>query len=71
MTHKWGLFLVGLALASPGRGDGLLPPLSEAQVREVRKTLAGFKSNPKGPYLQIRWFCNDGSVHPPSPPPCA
>ncbi|MBI3695805.1 MAG: hypothetical protein HY238_13320 [Acidobacteria bacterium] len=71
MTQTWGFLLIGLALASPGLGDGLLPALSEAQVHEVRKTLAGFKSNPKGPYLQIRWFCNDGSVHPPSPPPCA
>src|SRR5678816_4063221 len=29
-----------------------------------------FKSNPKGPYLQIRWFCKDGSVQPPAGTPC-
>ncbi|MDX1562491.1 MAG: hypothetical protein R3305_06165 [Gammaproteobacteria bacterium] len=28
-------------------------------------------SNPRGPYSRLRWFCNDGSVHPPNPYPCA
>ncbi len=60
-----------LLLPAVAWADGLLPPLTEAQTARTRKLLAEFKSNPKGPYLRIRWYCNDGSVHPPSPPPCA
>jgi hypothetical protein len=50
--------------------DSLLAPLSESQARETRKLFASFKANPKGPFVRIRWFCKDGTVHPPSPPPC-
>src|SRR5438067_12879178 len=52
------------------RSDGLIPPLTQAQTEQARKTLSEFKTNPKGPYLQIRWFCKDGSVHPPQGTPC-
>jgi hypothetical protein len=69
LTLAFGLLLC--LLPAPARGDSLLPPLSPSQAEQARKTLDGFKTNPRGPYLQIRWFCNDGTVHPPSPPPCA
>ena len=68
-TLAFGLLL--FLLPAPGRSDSLLPPLSPAQAEQARKTLDSFKTNPRGPYFQIRWFCNDGTVHPPSPPPCA
>jgi len=29
------------------------------------------KSAPRGPFKQLRWFCADGTVHPPKPYPCA
>ncbi len=61
---------MALCLAASARGDALLPPLTPAQIQQARKILADFKANPKGPYLQIRWFCNDGSVHPPGGLPC-
>src|SRR4029077_8080020 len=51
-------------------GDGLIPPLSPRQVDQTRKLLEDFKANPKGPYLQIRWFCKDGTVQPPAGTPC-
>ncbi len=28
------------------------------------------KSNPKGPFMRIRWYCRDGSVLPPEPYAC-
>src|SRR5262249_21446500 len=28
------------------------------------------KSAPRGPFERLRWFCNDGTVHPPKPYPC-
>ncbi len=71
MMRHWGLFGIAWLAAAPLCADGLLPPLTDAQIRQAKKALADFKSNPKGPYFQIRWFCNDGSVHPPAPPPCA
>jgi hypothetical protein len=59
-----------LAIIAPAAGDGLIPPLNSSQAQQARKFLADFKSSPKGPYLQIRWFCKDGSVQPPAGTPC-
>jgi hypothetical protein len=28
------------------------------------------KRSPKGPFWRIRWFCADGTIHPPKPYPC-
>ncbi|HYM12547.1 MAG TPA: PEP/pyruvate-binding domain-containing protein [Bryobacterales bacterium] len=62
--------MAAICLPALGRAEGLLPPLDAAASEQARKILAGFKANPKGPYFQIRWFCGDGSVLPPGPPPC-
>ena len=51
-------------------GDGLIPPLDTRHAEQARKILADFKANPKGPYVQIRWYCKDGSVFPPAGVPC-
>ncbi len=51
-------------------GDSLIQPLTETQAAEARKILASFKSNPRGPFQRIRWFCNDGAVLPPDGTPC-
>jgi hypothetical protein len=61
-------FLTGIV--SPARADGLIPPLTASQAEQARQTFESFKSNPRGPFFRIRWFCNDGTDHPPSPPPC-
>lgn len=54
------------------RAEGIVPDLTPAQVAHARKVLEGYKSNPKGPFERIRWFCPDGSSHPPAPvPDCA
>ena len=55
---------------APAQADGLIPPLTAEHAAEARSILEGFKSNPRGPFYRIRWFCNDGTEHPPSPPPC-
>src|ERR1700719_346397 len=62
--------LLLLALAAPLSADGLIPPLDSKQIQQARKILEDFKANPKGPYFQIRWFCKDGAVMPPSGTPC-
>jgi len=61
------LFLTVLPIL---RADGLIASLDAKQSQMARETLAGFKTNPKGPYIQIRWFCKDGSVQPAPGNPC-
>jgi hypothetical protein len=35
-----------------------------------RHWIAEMKQAPRGPFKRLRWFCNDGTVHPPKPYPC-
>src|SRR5258708_38171625 len=64
------LSVVLLVIVQTLSADGLIPPLDAKQIQQARKTLAEFKTNPKGPYFQIRWFCKDGTVQPPAGTPC-
>jgi hypothetical protein len=45
--------------------------ISAAQAEQAKKIIDVMKRNPRGPYLQLRWFCNDGTVLPPKGAPCA
>lgn len=47
-----------------------LPPLTDQEVQEARTLIGAMKRDAKGPYLRLRWFCNDGTVHPPQGTPC-
>lgn len=43
----------------------LSPCFAEAQVKnpqEVKDLISKFKKDPRGPYMDIRWFCQDGST---------
>lgn len=42
-----------------------LDPPSPEVVREARNIVAEMKASERGPYLHLRWFCNDGTVQPP------
>ncbi len=33
---------------------------------EIRRRIELYKTDPKGPYKEIRWFCKDGSIIPPN-----
>ena len=50
--------------------EGLLPDLTASQAAEAARLIQGFKENRRGPFFRIRWFCNDGTDHPPFPYPC-
>jgi hypothetical protein len=39
-------------------------------VDTYRKWVGDMKEAPRGPFERLRWFCNDGTVHPPKPYPC-
>lgn len=73
MVRAHAALLLGLSLCfTPARSEeGLIPPLSAGQAASVRQTIEEFKRNPRGPFYRIRWFCKDGTVHPPNPYPCA
>jgi len=55
--------VVAFALATPA--SAALP--DEATLRSW---IVEMKASPKGPFERIRWFCADGTVHPPKPYPC-
>ncbi len=56
--------------APPLLAQSYLPDLTDQQVAEARAALEAMKTDPRGPYLRIRWFCRDGSVQPPQGAPC-
>ncbi len=50
----------------------LAAPLTQsADQNGYRQWVQEMKAAPRGPFERLRWFCNDGSVHPPKPYPCA
>lgn len=62
------VFVLALAV-SPARAQMGAHPAPES-LDEARTLLAGVKENERGPYARLRWFCADGTVHPPQPYPC-
>ncbi|MFW5791797.1 MAG: PEP/pyruvate-binding domain-containing protein [Desulfohalobiaceae bacterium] len=69
---RTGTLLLSLALAMLFALTALAAvsaePLPEPKI--LRKWIQEMKDNPRGPFKRIRWFCNDGTVHPPRPYPC-
>lgn len=64
------LFLLIASCCAQLRGASFLHSLSEPEISSVRQALEAMKKDPRGPYLRIRWYCKDGSVHPPAGTPC-
>jgi len=63
--------LMGLAPAvTPAAAQMFPPKLTESEVAEVVAGLDAMRHDIRGPYLRIRWFCNDGTVQPPQGSPC-
>jgi len=54
MHSTWRAFFLFLAMVGQLAADGLIPPLGPGQIEQARKILTDFKTNPKGPYFQIR-----------------
>jgi PEP-utilising enzyme, mobile domain len=47
------------------------PTYSQNETAAYRTWVEEMKTAPRGPFKQIRWFCSDGTIHPPKPYPCA
>ncbi len=74
MQHRLlGVFLCVTAVLVPATvvAQAYPPPLTESQASEIRAHIQAMKQDVRGPYLRIRWFCNDGTVHPPGPGVCS
>ncbi|MCC6292656.1 MAG: hypothetical protein IT164_08425 [Bryobacterales bacterium] len=67
MRHTLAIVILS---ASALRGDGLVEPMTPRQSQDASRIVKQFEASPKGPYLQIRWWCKDGSVLPPAGTPC-
>ena len=65
MISRFALLLSILALSLPAALA--VPPDS---LQEYRQWVDEMKSRPRGPFQELRWFCNDGSVLPPQPFAC-
>jgi len=64
---------VALAAALVLPASAATPPedVSPAEALRYRRWIQAMKEAPRGPFARIRWFCADGTVHPPRPYPCA
>ena len=40
----------------------------EYTAASIKQTIQDFKKDPRGPYLRIRWFCEDGTMREPKDP---
>ncbi len=46
------------------------PAVWSADSSTYRQWVGEMKEAPRGPFARLRWFCSDGTVHPPKPYPC-
>jgi hypothetical protein len=60
----WVCLLPAAGFADTGSSDEL------ADQATLRRWAVEMKTAARGPFQQIRWFCNDGSVHPPGEYTC-
>lgn len=63
------LALMGQTAAMAGPAT-LEPPTADV-LAEANAIVESMKGAPRGPYTRLRWYCDDGTVHPPRPYPCA
>ncbi|MBT8442653.1 MAG: phosphoenolpyruvate synthase, partial [Gammaproteobacteria bacterium] len=67
MKNRYTRLIVALSFV-------LLAPVSAAQQVADQETMSRWvrdmKSDPKGPFERIMWFCNDGEILPPEPYAC-
>jgi Pyruvate phosphate dikinase, AMP/ATP-binding domain/PEP-utilising enzyme, mobile domain len=65
-----GLLAAGLPSgpASATAPAGEAAPLPDTAT--LRRWIQELEASPRGPFERLRWFCADGTVHPPKPYPC-
>ncbi len=71
--RRWAILFGAVllhAVPTTAAAQAFPPAPSATEAAEVRSILAAMKANERGPYERLRWFCADGSVHPPQGTPC-
>lgn len=48
-----------------------VPRVAHADTGEFKASIEAMKQAPRGPFSQIRWFCEDGEILPPKPYACS
>lgn len=61
------VILVAFVAASTAIAE---PPPPPPPPEVLRGWVEEMKQSPRGPFERLRWFCKDGTVHPPRPYPC-
>lgn len=59
------------AFVGEAHGQSPFDAPSPQVLTEARSIVQSMRENPRGPYLRLRWFCNDGTVQPPAALACA
>ncbi len=63
----WTAITLAVCLSTPvGASEAEIP-----STEVLRSWIVEMKSAPRGPFERLRWFCADGTIHPPKPYPCA
>ena len=76
LRRRHGFIVVVCCLLAPGpwrayaSGQDLRLPLSESDGRAAASVTQEMREDARGPYLRIRWYCADGTVHAPAGTPC-
>jgi phosphohistidine swiveling domain-containing protein len=63
--------ILGIGSIGTSAADPAVEPLPPAVASELRQSVLDMKDSPRGPFERIRWFCNDGSVLPPTAYACS
>lgn len=58
-----GLFAL---IGAQAIGQSPFDPPAAQVLPEARALVQGMIDNPRGPYSRLRWYCNDGTVQPPT-----
>ncbi len=65
------LLTAAAAAATPGWAASALEPPAAEVIAEARALVTAMRAGERGPYSRLRWYCKDGTVHPPTPYACA
>ena len=57
-----------LFLLAPLIGFSQLEDNFKLNADNVKALITKYKKDPRGPYKDLRWFCDDGTINPPSEP---
>jgi hypothetical protein len=65
------LTFIACVVIAPARAAApALTPPEPAAVAEAQRLIEAMKTNERGPYSRLRWYCEDGVVLPPQPYAC-